>query len=106
MALVLFWEYGNGDLEPGNHQMDGLPVVLGESGLPEQHFQHRVDAWYQDDGCCRTPNTQGDRFTMTRPRSGFLIVRGLRQGRAKTRDIDTSKMSSADAADAVGSLRR
>ena len=94
-----FWEYGNGDVgNQGIHQMDIARWFLGESGLPRHTFSIGGRVGYDDDG--ETPNTQ---VIVHDYKTAPLIfeVRGLPSKPGKGNDIDTSKMNSADAADAV-----
>ncbi|HEV2692601.1 MAG TPA: Gfo/Idh/MocA family oxidoreductase [Verrucomicrobiae bacterium] len=93
-----FWPYGNGDVgNQGIHQMDVARWFLGESGLPRHTFSIGGRVGYDDDG--ETPNTQ---VIVHDYKTAPLIfeVRGLPSGGSKGSDIDTSNMSSADAADA------
>lgn len=94
-----FWEYGNGDVgNQGIHQMDVARWFLGEPGLPEHTFSIGGRLGYSDDG--ETPNTQ---VIVHDYKTAPLIfeVRGLPAKPGTVSYIDTSKLSSADAADAV-----
>jgi len=94
-----FWEYGNGDVgNQGIHQMDVARWFLGEPGLPDRVTSLGGRLGYEDDG--ETPNTQ---VILHEYKTAPLIfeVRGLPSRPGRVAGIDTSKMSSADAADAV-----
>ena len=96
-----FWPYGNGDVgNQGIHQMDIARWFLGEAGLPRHTFSIGGRVGYDDDG--ETPNTQ---VIVHDYKTAPLIfeVRGLPSKPGKGSNIDTSKMNSADAADAVAS---
>jgi len=94
-----FWEYGNGDIgNQGIHQMDVARWFLGEPGLPEHTFSIGGRLGYQDDG--ETPNTQ---VIVHDYKTAPLIfeVRGLPAKPGAASRVDTSRLSSADAADAA-----
>ena len=94
-----FWEYGNGDVgNQGIHQMDVARWFLGEAGLPRHTFSIGGRVGYEDDG--ETPNIQ---VIVHDYKTAPLIfeVRGLPAKPGKTGDVDTSKMNSAEAADAA-----
>jgi hypothetical protein len=93
------WNYGNGDVgNQGIHQMDVARWFLGEPGLPRHTFSIGGRVGYEDDG--ETPNTQ---VIVHDYKTAPLIfeVRGLPSKPGKASDVDTSKMNSADAADAA-----
>jgi predicted dehydrogenase len=94
-----FWPYGNGDVgNQGIHQMDVARWFLGESGLPRHSFSLGGRVGYDDDG--QTPNTQV--IVHDYPTAPLIFeVRGLPSKPGKSSDVDTSKMNSADAADAA-----
>jgi predicted dehydrogenase len=96
-----FWPYGNGDVgNQGIHQMDVARWFLGESGFPRHSWSLGGRVGYDDDG--ETPNTQ---LIVLDYKTAPLIfeVRGLPSKPGKASDVDTSKMNSADAADAAAS---
>jgi predicted dehydrogenase len=94
-----FWPYGNGDVgNQGIHQMDIARWFLGEAGLPRHTFSIGGRVGYEDDG--ETPNTQVI-FHDYKTAPLIFEVRGLPSKPGKGSNIDTSKMNSADAADAV-----
>jgi len=94
-----FWPYGNGDVgNQGIHQMDVARWFLGEPGLPRHTFSIGGRVGYDDDG--ETPNTQV--IVHDYPTAPLIFeVRGLPSKPGKGGDVDTSTMSSADAADAA-----
>ena len=92
------WNYGNGDVgNQGIHQMDVARWFLGEPGLPRHTFSIGGRVGYDDDG--ETPNTQ---VIVHDYASAPLIfeVRGL-PARPGKNEINTTGLSSADAADAA-----
>ena len=94
-----FWPYGNGDVgNQGIHQMDVARWFLGEAGLPRHSFSLGGRVGYDDDG--ETPNTQ---VIVHDYKTAPLIfeVRGLPSKPGNASDVDTSKMNSAEAADAA-----
>ena len=96
-----FWPYGNGDVgNQGIHQMDIARWFLGEAGLPRHTFSIGGRVGYKDDG--ETPNTQ---VIVHDYKTAPLIfeVRGLPSKPGKSSDVDTSKMNSAEAAEAAAS---